>query len=373
MIARALWPVAASLLAFTAIGAAQVPQWYPLPPESSRHGAAIVRARAAVAELIQAKRIPGFSIAVACDGLVVWSEGFGMANVELGSPVTPLTRFRIGSVSKVLTAAAVARLVEEGKLELDAPVQRYVPDFPVKRWPITTRQLAGHTAGIRHYNQDFSGPLKGAPHFRSVAQGLTLFQNDPLLFEPGTGYAYSSYGWNLVSAVVEGASQEEFLRYLYRSVLEPLGLRHTGADHNLAIVPHRSAFYMRDGNGTLLNAAYSDSSYKWAGGGLLSNAEDLVRFGSSLLQPGFFRQATLDLLFTSQRLVSGKETGTGIAWRSGKDPLGRRILHHGGSIDGGRAMLMMFPESKVAVAMLANIYVDFGERDAMQIGGFFIP
>ena len=122
----------------------------PFPGTGPRDAAAITKARALVAELVRAQEIPGLSVAVARKGTVVWSEGFGLADVESGVPVTPLTRFRAGSVSKVLTAAGVAKLVEEGRLDLDAPVQRYVPEFPKKPWPITTRQLAAHTAGIRH-------------------------------------------------------------------------------------------------------------------------------------------------------------------------------------------------------------------------------
>ena len=155
-------------------------------------------------------------------------------------------------------------------------------------------------------------------------------------------------------------------------VFEPLGLRSITADHVSQIVPFRSAFYMRDKDGILLNASYSDNSYKWAGGGFLASAEDFVRFGSAHLQPHFFRQATLDLLFTSQKLSSGKESGVGIGWRTGFDNTGRRILHHGGSLDGGRAMLLMFPESGVVVAMLANMYADFGEKDAIGIGELFV-
>lgn len=203
-------------------------------------------------------------------------------------------------------------------------------------------------------------------------KGLSIFQNDPLLFEPGTSYAYSSYGWNLISAVIEGASKEEFLSYMQRSIFEPLGLRSITADHVDQIILHRTAFYMRGDDGVLLHASHSDNSYKWAGGGFLANAEDLARFGSAHLQAGFLRPITLDLLFTSQRLTSGKEIGVGIGWRTGTDQHGRRILHHGGSLDGGRAMLMMFPESKTVVAMLSNMRADFGEQDAQQIGGPFI-
>ncbi len=339
----------------------------PLPTE-------IAQAHKVVEDLIAAKRIPGFSIAVARGGRIVWSEGFGLANVEQGAVVTPLTRFRLGSVSKIVTAAGLARLVEDGKIDLDAPVQRYVPDFPRKQWPVTTRELAGHLSGIRHYSeQDFAVTLKGAPHYDSVSASLGIFKNDPLLFEPGTKYSYSSYGWNLISAVMEGASRENFLTYMQRAVFDPLGLRSIHADQALEIVPYRTAFYQRDRNGELRPADYVDNSYKWAGGGFLSNAEDLAMFGSAMLQPGFLRRETLDLMFTSQRLRSGAETGVGIAWRIGKDAKGNRVFHHGGTIDGGRAMIMMYPEAKVVVVMLSNILVDFGEPDAQEIGRIFLP
>ena len=346
---------------------------YPLPAEPAAFAGAIDRGRTLVAGIVTSRQIPGFSVAVAVDGRVAWSEGFGVADAEQHVTVTPMTRFRLGSVSKVLTAAAVARLVETGRLDLDAPIQQYVPGFPKKPWPITTRQLTSHTAGIRHYAGDFQGVLSSAPHFASVTKGLTIFQDDPLLFEPGTSYSYSSYGWNLVSAVVEGASRTEFLTYMQREIFEPLNLRNTAADHVDAIIPHRTGFYRRREDGTLVHAPYQDNSYKWAGGGFLSTAEDLVRFGSAHLQPGFFTERTLDMLFADQRLRSGKNTGVGIAWRISADSKGRRIVHHGGSIDGGRAMLMVFPESKVVVAMLANLLADFGEREAQQLGDLFIP
>jgi CubicO group peptidase (beta-lactamase class C family) len=334
----------------------------------------ISQARTVVERLIAAKRIPGFSIAVARSGRIVWSEGFGFASVEQGVVVTPLTRFRLGSVSKVATAAGLARLVEEGKIDLDAPVQRYVPDFPRKQWPITTRELAGHLAGIRHYTeQDFAVTLKGAPHYDSVSTSLGIFKNDPLLFEPGTRYSYSSYGWNLISAVIEGASGEDFLTYMQHAVFDPLGLRSIHPDQALEIVPWRTSFYRRDEKGDLHPAPYVDNSYKWAGGGFLSNAEDLAMFGSAMLEPGFLRPETLRLMFTPQRLRSGEETGVGIAWRIGKDAKGNRVFHHGGTIDGGRAMIMMYPDSKVAVVMLSNILVNFGEADAQEIGRIFLP
>ena len=343
-----------------------------------RHAQEIDRARADVISLVKARRLPGLSVAVAIGGAIVWSEGFGVADLEQQVAVTPSTRFRIGSVSKIVTAAGLARLVEDGRLDLDAPIQKYVPTFPTKAWSVTVRQLAGHLAGVRHYRaEDFSGPLRGAPHFDTLTSGLRIFQDDPLLFEPGTRIGYSSYGWNLIGAAMEGASGEEFLAYMQRVVFDPLNLRGLTNDRVRAILPYRTRFYMRDAQGAWTNAPYVDSSYKWPSGGFLSTADDLARFGSAHLRPGFLRQATLDLLFTPQRLKTGNETGVGIGWRIGHDERGRRILHHGGTIEGGRAMLMMFPDHQVVVAMMANVlaeggFPDFGEIDAQRIGNLFI-
>ena len=188
---------------------------------------AISAARALVEAKIQQQRIPGYVAAVYAGGRVVWAEGFGDANVETRTPVWPSTRFRIGSVSKTLTATALGLLVEDGRLDLDAPIQRYVPDFPAKRYPITTRQLAGHLAGIRHYRGD---EFLSNRSYASVRAALDVFDDDSLLFEPGTQYSYSSYGWNLISAIVEGASGEDFLTFMQQRVFTPLGMRHTGPE-----------------------------------------------------------------------------------------------------------------------------------------------
>src|SRR6266566_4804824 len=269
------------------------------------YAATVAQERTLVCERL-ATRIPGVQVAVAVNGRLVWSEGFGYADAERKKPVTRETQFRIGSVSKPLTAAAVALLYEQRKLDLDAPVQRYVPSFPDKGYPITTRQLTGHLAGIRHYKgEEFLLNRR----FATVLDGLTIFQDDSLLFPPGTRFSYSSYAWNLVSAVVEGASGEDFLRYMAAHVFRPLGLTRTAPDRADSLIPGRTQFYDRDTVGGYRVAPAVDNSYKWAGGGFVSTAEDLVKFGSALLEPGFLKRETLELLFTSQHTSGGGGDG----------------------------------------------------------------
>jgi serine beta-lactamase-like protein LACTB len=375
---------AAVLMASATITPAQDARLHPLPGRPTGVQHAIDRSRALIGAKQIEHRFPGIAAAVAVGGRIVWSEGFGWSDLEQRVPASPLTRFRLGSVSKVFCAVAAAVLAERGTLNLDAPIQRYVADFPVKPWPITARQLAGHQAGIRHYRDKdgafidlevdarvYDLPLAGAPHFASVRAGLAFFENDPLEFEPGTRSQYSSYGFNVLSAVVEGAAEESYLDAVSHLVTEPLGLLATGADHPFRIIPNRSRFYAASKELGTLNAFFLDSSYKWAGGGFVSTADDLVRFMSALLRPGFLSAHTLDLMFTPQRLSNGSPTTVGIGWRIDTDAQGRRRYHHGGTIEGGGAIVLALPDQDVVVAILTNQLPRFSEADAAQIASWF--
>lgn len=348
----------------------------PAPQKESRFVRAVDSSRRAIRAFVETAGVPGLSIAVSVSGKLVWSEGFGSADLERSVPVTPRTRFRLGSVSKVITVAAVARLVEDGKLDLDASVRSYIPSIPVESAAITPRMLAGHLGGIRHYGaKDFSnGRNIDFEHYDSVEGSLAIFAADPLVAPPGTKYQYTTFGYTLLSRVVERASGQDFLECVRSRVTGPLGMSETTGDRVRAIVPNRTQFYSRGSDGTIMNAAYVDSSYKWAAGGILSTAEDLVRFGSAHLKPGFLKAETLDSLFTSQRTSDGKETSVGIGWRIGTDTAGRRIVHHAGSIAGGRAVIVVYRDSGVVVALLSNLSdtPQAVERTAMTIGEYFI-
>ena len=342
----------------------------PIKPTADRYTEARQQARQLVAEFVAQDRIPGLSVAVAVQGQVVWSQGFGFADLENRLEVHPLTRFRIGSVSKLLTAAAVARLTDQGRLDLDAPVQRYVPAFPKKGYEITTRQLAGHLAGIRHYAQDEYINLQ---RYDSVSESLKVFQDSPLLHPPGTKYSYSTYGYTLIGATIEGASGQDFLSFLQAQVFLPLKMESTVADDNRRLVPNRTRFYSLESNGQWVNAPYTDNSNRWAGGGFLSTAEDLAHFASAQLTDGFLRTETRALMFTAQRTSDGKETGVGLGWRIGTDGEGRRILHHGGESIGGRAFVLAYPDRGIVVVMLANLTMArFSEKEAASVAALFV-
>lgn len=321
-------------------------------PAPLRYAAVVEDVRRLV-RMDQAERgYPGIAIAVSVDGETVWSEGFGYADLEHRVPMWPSVKFRVGSVSKSMTAAAVATLVEAGRLDLDVPVQRYVPSFPEKSQPITTRQLGGHLAGIRTYEGDENFIRDPYP---TVVDALTIFQDDPLLHPPGTAFSYTSYGFNLISAVVEGASGEPFLDYMAEAVFRPLGMRETLADWVTPIVPGRASYYVRNDAGDVVNAPYVNNSYKWAGGGFLSTTADVLRFANAHLHDGYLSKASRELLFTEQQTRDGEGVGYGFGWFVQQDDAGRRLLSHAGGSIGGTSLMIMEPETRVVVVGLINL------------------
>ncbi len=321
-------------------------------PRPEAHSEAVEKARQQIQEWMAEKNLPSISIAVGLNGGILWAEGFGFADLEQRVPATTLTRYRIGSVSKPLAATAVARLHERGRLDLDAPVQKFVPSFPEKPWPVTTRQLLTHTSGIRHYRSEQE--VLSALHYDDVLATLDVFAGDDLLFEPGTKFGYSTFAWCLASAVVESASGEPFLDFMRREVFAPAGMRHTVADDVFGIVPSRARFYDRGPDGRLRNASFVDQSNKWAGGGFLSTPSDLVRFAFAMMDGKLLESETVEQVWTPQRLASGEPIEQGLGW-SIKKTGPWTVIGHGGSSVGGRTSFMTLPEHRFALAICTNV------------------
>ena len=305
------------------------------------------------------QNLPGLSVAVGVGGDVVWAEGFGWANIENRVPVTPEMRFRIGTASTALTSAAVGLLLEQGKLKLDDVIQLYVPAFPEKQWPVTLRQLMGHLAGVRNDGGD-EGPLY-SQHCKRPLEALPAFADRALLFEPGTQYRYSSYGWILMSAAVEAAAGEPFLSFMQKRIFEPVGMDGTGAD-SMEPMSDRVTFYFprfaadpRYGPDPMRDVDYSC----YAGASVfLSTPSDLVRFAMAIDAGKLLQPATVQVLQTSQRLPTGEETGYGLGWDletttlAGKET--RIVGHDGDSLGGMLASFMTFPDHGITVSVMSN-------------------
>lgn len=343
--------IAATLILATMLSPASGPHVLPGQGAAPRRmSEPAERTRAIARHLVETASLPGLSVAISRNGQVVFAEGFGYADIERRAPVTAATRFRTGSVGKVITATALGRLLQDGRIDLDAPVQRYVPGYPVQQWPITARDLAGHVSGMAHYGP---GDRLAARFYPTVSDALSVFSHQPLREAPRTAYRYSTHGYTLLSAVIEGAAGQPFLDYLREAVTAPLGMTGTGPDLRATPDTALATFYRWTNDALARVTAPEDPSYKWAGGGLVSTPRDLLRLADAY-RNGFLDAKTVDALWTSQTLIDGRRTGVGLGWRSGPDMAGRRVIEHAGSMEGTRAVLSIFPDEQVAVAVMTN-------------------
>jgi CubicO group peptidase (beta-lactamase class C family) len=356
---------------------AAVPSTAAAAPAAQYLGA-VEKARSGARALLVQENLPGLSVAVAIDGDIVWAEGFGFADVERRAPVTPRTRFRTGSVSKTLTAAAVALLYDRGRIDLDAPVQTYVNAYPQKQWSISTRQLLGDVAGVHRPRGDSNDNLAYG-HCTSLGEALMPFADEPLSFEPGTKYQFSTYGWVLLSAVVESASGTPFPIFMSREVFEPLGMERTaleGPDEDADTV----SFYfprtaMRSSLG-LQSGPGADYSCFAGAGAFLSTPSDLVRFGSAMLKPGILRAETIRLFQTPVQLESGASTGFALGWKVDTIQLvgtPARLLRHRATPTGGTISLSLFPDRRLVVATTTNVsHAMTVDSFALQVAEAFV-
>ncbi len=317
--------------------------------------------KAYLEQLRRSTGTPGISAAVAQKGRIVFSDGVGYADLDNLVPANGATVFNVGSVSKVITAVAVLQLVEQGKVDLDDPIQKYVPAFPQKAaGAITVRHLMTQTSGIRHYRRtDFpeSAVNENVKPFASFEESLRIFKDDPLLFKPGQLYSYSSYAVNLLQGVIESASGTKFEDYLRQHVWSPAGMSSTLFDVPERVVPHRARGY-EVANGTTTNFPFGDVTYKFASGGMLSSADDLVRFGMALGR--LLKPETMKAMYTPVpgllQFPSKKpmEFSQGLMWRIFTDEAGRRFVNHCGTVKGFNACLVIYPDHDVVAALLGN-------------------
>ena len=263
----------------------------------------------------------------------------------------------LGSISKPITATAAMLLWQQGKLDLDAPVQKYCPVFPPKDTPITTRELLGHLGGIRHYKEGSPDDFESTntKHFANPIQGgLDFFKNDPLVAKPGTEFHYSTMGFTLVGCAIEGASSQHYVDYVREHVLLPAGMTHTVVDNRFGIIPFRTRFYAKDDSGAITNADFLDSSYKIPGGGWLSSADDVAQFEVAMLNDRVIARTTRDLMWTPQKPSDGKEDPYALGWGTGKG-LGTFDVGHSGDQQGTSTFFMIVPEHRAGVVVLINL------------------
>jgi CubicO group peptidase (beta-lactamase class C family) len=302
-----------------------------------------------VARQMKFDKTPGLTIGFIKDDFT-WVKGYGFADLENRVPAKAESAYRLASVTKPMTALAIMQLVEKKKIDLDAEVQTYVPYFPKKQWPVTVRQLLGHIGGISHYkNTEKELHIKEQ---KSTREALAIFQDFDLIAEPGTRYSYSSYGYNLLGAIVESASGMSFGEYMKQHVWGPAGMTDTRMDHPHELIPNRVRGY-RLINGEVRNSEFVDISSRFAAGGTRSTVPDLLKFARSIMEGRLLSSEGMITATTSMSTRGGRLTNYAMGWDT--TPFsGRYIIAHSGGQQETSTLLYILPTRKLALAIGMN-------------------
>lgn len=295
---------------------------------------------------------PGATAAVVIDGKLVWSDALGTA--DGASPLTPAAQIRIGSVAKVFTATMLADVAAAGRVDLDAPIQTYVPEFPRKEHEISLRQLATHTSGLRHYDFSKLSEANNKVHYAKLGDALALFADDPLVAAPGSAVHYTSFGYNLIGVALENVLQEGYGRALRRLVGDPLRLKSVDLDDAGRRIPCRPTFYTNLFGRFTIETFWRDSSDYYPSGGLLATSEDLARFAHAMFATEALTAEARALLTQPASLADGTARFA-FGWEVRKDAAGNVVWYgSGGAANGAHASVRYYPSQRMAVAGAIN-------------------
>jgi len=300
------------------------------------------------------------TVLVARGDEVILSKGYGSANLEWNIPNTPSTKFRLGSITKQFTAAAVLLLAEQGKLALEDPVKRHYPNAPAAWDAITIRHVLTHTSGIPNHTSfpEFqTGRLMPATPEKTIG----YFRDKPLDFAPGERMSYSNAGYVLLGYLVERVSSQSYADYVRDNVFKPLGMNDSGYDLNATIIHSRASGYTMTPGG-IRNAPYVDMTVPHGAGALYSTTEDLLRWTQGLFGGRLLSADSLAKMTTPFK--NNYAFGLVVS-----DVGGRKMIQHNGGIEGFNTELRYYPDSKITVAVLANLGGPAAGQLAGQLGG----
>ncbi|MGD2093186.1 MAG: serine hydrolase [Candidatus Aminicenantes bacterium] len=327
---------------------------------TGKYGEALERFENYVNERLAFDRGVGLSVGFIKDDFI-WVKGFGYADLENKTPTKAESAYRLASITKTFTAIGILQLVEKGKIDLDAEVQTYVPYFPKKKWPVTVRLLLGHLGGISHYRDyDKEGHIK---EHKNTKEALAIFSGFDLVAEPGTKYNYSSYGFNLLGAVIEGASGQSYGDYIRENIFVPLGMENSRLDDPGDLISNRVKGY-RLINNQIRNSEFVDISSRFAGGGTRSTAVDMLKYARGVIEGKLLKKETAEMMFTSMATRGGRFTGYGMGW-SVRPWHGHFQVAHGGAQAETATYLLILPKIKFAIFMGSN-------REGFPLGSYVV-
>jgi CubicO group peptidase (beta-lactamase class C family) len=312
-----------------------------------------------VVQTAVANRTFSGAVLVARGSTVVLSKGYGLANREWDIPNLPATRFRLGSLTKQFTAAAVLLLEERGKLSVDDPIAKHLPNAPAAWAPITIRHLLSHSSGIPNFTAMPEYPSL-RPFATTAAKTVAVFKDKPLDFAPGEKMAYSNSGYLVLGLLIETLSGQSYEAFVRDNLFAPLGMKDSGVDANAAIIPRRAAGYAPSPAGPV-NAGFIDMTIPHAAGALYSTTEDLLRWEQALFSSKVVSASSLQKMTTPFK----NDYAFGLVVRSSK---GRKVVEHSGGIEGFNTAMAFYPETQTAVIVLANLNGPTADQLSASLG-----
>lgn len=305
-----------------------------------------------ISMLVENREVVGIAAGVSVDGKGEWKGSAGALCQEKADAFSDSTITRIASISKPMTAVAIMQLVESNKLDLDAPVQQYLPEYPQKqKGQVTVRQLLNHTSGLSQY-QDKS-EVENRIHNSSLKEAMMIFQDRPLLFEPGSNYFYTSYGYVVLGRVIEEVSAMSYEEYMRKNIWEKSGMKNTGVEEVDVEYDHKACLYSA-GKRKPKPARQNDLSNRVPGGGVYSTVDDLLKFGKALLTGKLIQQESFEQMLEQPDIeFDGNAYGLGWYFYAPK-PADYRVIGHGGGQTGCTSQLMIVPASGTVVVVLSN-------------------
>lgn len=329
----------------------------------------IKEARKEAGSYVARNYIPGATFAIAKEGKLIYSEGMGLASKDLETPVDRDTKFRIGDLSETITSLAYQFLVENGTLHPDSTVQHYLPSFPKKKYKLTLENLANHTSGIRK-------PLNDEENWKglnvNIEKGLEKFKNDPLTFYPGMYQKNTPFNYNLLGAVLEKATGNFFYKIIKELVTDSLQMENTVVDNPSITIKGRTGYYENNFISQVRNASCKDMRYRAPSQGILSNAEDLVKLGNAMLYSDYISEEVKTKIFTPIFLLTGFPVDISNGWFVSKDNFGRKFYGRKGSVTGGGAAIIIFPDEKLVLAGAINVTGDNEDIPMFQMASHFL-
>jgi len=293
---------------------------------------------------------------------IIWQSAKGYADKESGMPFKTNTKVRMASIAKSMTALAVMQLVEQGKLDLDAPIQRYIPDYPKQpKTQVTTRHLLSHTSGIGGYKN--TKEANTTKEYKSLYKALEIFKDRKLLFEPGTKYSYTTYGYTVLGVIIEKISKMTFKAYMQQNIWDRARMAHTGVvKFGIGKENESKLYHRKGGKGKAKEGIENNLSNRIPGGGFYTTVEDMLKFGNAVLNDAFVKKETLDLMRKHHSLEK-EQNAYGFGWfLYNPKPNEGEIIGHSGAQMGCSSQLFIVPKTKsVAVVLTNTSRINIGE------------